>query len=61
MPEMMDTEMVADFLHVSARHFSERIAVQPDFPKASRLPSAGGRGKRLWFSDEIRAWIKKQR
>ncbi|NII54348.1 putative DNA-binding transcriptional regulator AlpA [Lutibacter sp. SG786] len=42
---------------ISRRHFLERIACKPDFPAPFEL----SRKVRLWWPNEIRDWMKRNR
>jgi hypothetical protein len=54
--QLDSAEDCAEFFRVSKRHFRERIATQPDFPKPVRLPSEHGRGHPRWFRGEVREY-----
>lgn len=58
---LWDAPACAAFLCVSAAHFSQRIAPQPDFPAAISLPTESGRGTRRWKAGEVMAWADKRR
>lgn len=58
MNKLWDAEAVADFLSVSRRHFLERIACRPKFPKPFRLPTQGKRGSPRWNPVEVQEWVE---
>ncbi len=53
---------VARYLRYSVKHFTDRIATLPDFPKPARFPAVrGGKGHARWNPEEIRSWFEKHR
>lgn len=56
---LWDAEQAAAYLGVTARHFAERIACKPDFPKAIRLAEIKG-GLR-WKAEEVMDWAESRR
>lgn len=59
--DLWDVATIAQFLKRSDAAVRERICALPDFPKAIRLPSQGGRGHPLWKATEVIAWAEKYR
>lgn len=57
--DVWTSQQIADYLKCSPRHAIERYACLPDFPRAIRLPSAGGRSRPRWYADEVIAWVEK--
>jgi hypothetical protein len=58
--DMWDVETIADCLKCSAAQVRERLAPQPDFPKAIRLPTAtGGRSQARYRATEVIKWMLK--
>lgn len=58
---LWDAQDCADYMKVSRRHFVDRIANSPGFPKRVQLPTAEGRrGHPRWFAKEVEAWLKKR-
>lgn len=58
--EMWDIATIAACMKLSEAQVRERLAPQPDFPKAVRLPTAnGGRGHARYRAKEIWAWMMK--
>lgn len=50
----LDAEAAAAYLRFSVRHFRERVAVQPDFPKPRYFPAL------RWKRSELDAWADRQ-
>lgn len=42
---------------ISRRHFLERVACKPDFPRPFEL----SRKSRFWYPDEVREWVRRNR
>lgn len=42
---------------ISRRHFLERVACKPDFPKPFEL----SRKSKLWYPAEVREWVRRNR
>ena len=59
--DLWDVSTIALFLKRSDSAVRERICPLPDFPKAIRLPSQGGRGHPLWKAKEVIEWAEKYR
>lgn len=60
MSELWTVEDIASFLKKSRSSVYARIITIPDFPKAIRLPSSGGKSLHpLWKSDEVFKWVSK--
>jgi hypothetical protein len=58
--EMWDIATIAACLKLSEAQVRERLAPQPDFPKAIRLPTAtGARGHARYRAKEVFAWMMK--
>jgi hypothetical protein len=58
--EMWDIATIAACMKLSEAQVRERLAPQPDFPKAVRLPTAsGGRGHARYRAKDIWAWMMK--
>lgn len=58
---LWDAADCAGYLKVSRKHFVDRIANIPGFPKRVQLPTAEGRrGHPRWFAKEVVAWLKKR-
>ncbi len=58
--EMWDIATIASCMKLSEAQVRERLAPQPDFPKAVRLPTAGGgRGHARYRAKEVWAWMMK--
>lgn len=58
--EMWDIATIAACMKLSEAQVRERLAPQPDFPKAVRLPTAsGGRGHARYRAKEVWAWMMK--
>lgn len=53
----LDAAGVAAMLGMSTRHFAERVAYLPDFPKPARI----GAGERKWRMDEVQRYMEKRR
>lgn len=53
----IDAPTAAAMIGMSTRHFAERIAYRPDFPKPARIAAR----ERKWRMDEIQAWMERQR
>lgn len=51
----LDSEAAARYLRISVRHFRERVAVQPDFPKVRNRPGVGLR----WDRRELDEWLSR--
>lgn len=56
---LWDAETISAYLKVGKSQVLERYAPLPDFPKAIRLPSTGGRGHPRWKAAEIIGWAEK--
>jgi predicted DNA-binding transcriptional regulator AlpA len=60
MSELWTIEDIASFLKKSRTTVYARVVTIPDFPKAIRLPSAGGKRLHpLWKAEEIFKWVEK--
>lgn len=59
--DLWDVSTIAAFLKRSDSNVRERICPLPDFPKAIRLPSQGGRGHPLWKAIEVIQWAERYR
>lgn len=58
--EMWDIATIAACMKLSESQVRERLAPQPDFPKAVRLPTTrGGRGHARYRAKEVWAWMMK--
>lgn len=58
--EMWDIATIAACMKLSEAQVRERLAPQPDFPKAIRLPTtSGGRGHARYHAKEVWAWMMK--
>lgn len=58
--EMWDIATIAACMKLSEAQVRERLAPQPDFPKAVRLPTtSGGRGHARYRAKEVWAWMMK--
>ena len=58
--EMWDIATIAACVKLSEAQVRERLAPQPDFPKAVRLPTAsGGRGHARYRAKDVWAWMMK--
>lgn len=58
--EMWDIATIAACMKLSEAQVRERLAPQPDFPKAVRLPtSTGGRGHARYRAKDVCAWMMK--
>lgn len=58
--DMWDTATIAVCLKCSEAQVRERLAPQPDFPKAIRLPTVtGGRGQPRYRAAEVLNWMMK--
>lgn len=58
--EMWDISTIAACMKLSEAQVRERLAPQPDFPKAIRLPTtSGGRGHARYRAKEVWAWMMK--
>lgn len=58
--EMWDVATIAACMKLSEAQVRERLAPQPDFPKAVRLPTAsGGRGHARYRAKDVWAWMMK--
>lgn len=58
---LWDAQDCANYMKVSRRHFVDRIANSPGFPKRVQLPTAEGRrGHPRWFAKEVVKWLKKR-
>jgi len=55
--QWLDAEGVAAMLCKSVRHFRERIAPRPDFPKPCREKGLGV----LWNAAEVDEWVRARR
>jgi len=51
-------EDIAEALKVSKSQVYQRIAPQPSFPAARRIPTVSGRGHPRWKATEVLAWIE---
>lgn len=56
---LWDSTQVGAYLGITGRHFAERIACKPDFPKAIRLAEIKG-GLR-WKAEEVMDWAESRR
>ncbi|WP_036170393.1 hypothetical protein [Massilia sp. 9096] len=58
--EMWDIATIASCMKLSEAQVRERLAPQPDFPKAVRLPTTtGGKGHARYRAKEVFAWMMK--
>lgn len=58
--DMWDVATIAQCLKLSEAQVRERLAPQPDFPKAIRLPTAkGGKGHARYRATDVLAWMMK--
>lgn len=57
--DLWSASEIGAYLKRDSRQVLERYAALPDFPKAIRLPSAGGRAQPLWKASEVIAWATK--
>jgi hypothetical protein len=58
--EMWDIATIAACMKLSEAQVRERLAPQPDFPKAIRLPTTkGGKGHARYRAKEVWAWMMK--
>lgn len=58
--DMWDIATIAACMKLSEAQVRERLAPQPDFPKAVRLPTAsGGRGHARYRAKDVWAWMMK--
>lgn len=58
--DMWDIATIAQCLKLSEAQVRERLAPQPDFPKAVRLPtSTGGRGHARYRAKDVLSWMMK--
>jgi hypothetical protein len=58
--EMCDVATIAAWMKLSESQVRERLAPQPDFPKAIRLPTtSGGKGHARYRAKEVFAWMMK--
>ena len=58
--EMWDIATIAACMKLSEAQVRERLAPQPDFPKAIRLPTtSGGRGHARYRAKDVWAWMMK--
>lgn len=58
--EIWDIATIAACMKLSEAQVRERLAPQPDFPKAIRLPTAsGGRGHARYRAKDVWAWMMK--
>ena len=58
--DMWDISTIAACLKCSEAQVRERLAPQPDFPKAIRLPTiTGGRGQARYRAAEVLKWMMK--
>jgi hypothetical protein len=58
--EMWDIATIAACMKLSEAQVRERLAPQPDFPKAVRLPTtSGGRGHARYRAKDVWAWMMK--
>ncbi len=53
---LWDSAQAGAYLGISSRHFAERIACKPDFPRAIRLAEIKG-GLR-WKAEEVMEWAE---
>lgn len=53
----LEAAEAAAMIKRSRRHFLERVAPSPDFPRPSR-PNGG---RPLWRADEINRWLERYR
>lgn len=52
----------AQYFDVSVRHYQDRIATLPGFPKPVRLPAPrGGRGQPRWYPGEVKTFASQHR
>lgn len=52
-PAMMDTAAIAEALHVSRAHVTDRLTKRPDFPRPSVNVS---QRLRLWDAEAVMTW-----
>jgi len=56
---LWDAETIGSYLKMSASQVLQRFAPLPDFPKAIRLPTAGGgRSHPRWKANEVIEWAE---
>ena len=53
--DKIDTKAIADILHVSRPHVTDKLTKKPDFPAPVVNRS---RKMRLWLRSEIEAWAR---
>lgn len=53
-----DIATIAKVLKRDPQVVRERMACQPDFPKAIRLPTKNGRSQPLYWAKEVLAWMQ---
>lgn len=59
---LISAETCGQLMECSSRHFKERIASQPTFPRPARLSLCkGGIGHPRWKAREVLRWIDEQR
>jgi hypothetical protein len=60
MSELWTVSDIATFLKRSRQAVYASVLPIPDFPKAIRLPSAGGKRLHpLWKADEVSKWVER--
>lgn len=57
--QIWSSRQVAEYLDVSPRQVTERLSNRPDFPRAMRLPTDGGKGPLRWKAREVIAWAER--
>lgn len=57
--QLWSAQRIAEYLDVSPRQVTERLSARPDFPRAMRLPTDGGKGPLRWKAREVIAWAEK--
>ena len=58
--ELWDADQCAAYMGNSARHFAERIACRPDFPRGVRLGD-GSKAPLRWYAMEVMEWVAGRR
>lgn len=57
-PDLIDTKAIAALLGLSTKHVQERLVHTADFPRPAISLS---RKMRRWSTDDVNAWLEKQR
>lgn len=53
---LWDADQAAAYMGYSARHFSERLACRPEFPRSIRLGD-GPKAPLRWKAAEVMEWV----